>query len=70
MAEPLAKELLELEEKGITAFDAFLNEEVLVVTPIICLISDNPRASELVNRLGASATCYCRLCLVSSCIHR
>ena len=35
IAEPLAKELLELEENGITTFDAFLNEEVLVVTPII-----------------------------------
>ena len=70
MAEPLAKELLELEENEITTFDAFFNEEVLVVTPIICLICDNPRASELVNHLGVSATCYCRLCLVSCCIHQ
>ena len=64
MAEPLVKDLLELEENGIVTYDAYLNEEVLVVTPIICLICDNPRASELVNHLGTSATCYCRLCLV------
>ena len=61
MAEPLAKDLL---ENGIITFDAYLNEEVLVVTPMICLICDNPRASELVNHLGTSTTCYCRLCLV------
>ena len=70
MAEPLAKELLELEENGMATFDAFINEEVLVVTPIICLICDNPRESELVNHLAASATFYCRLCLVSCSIHQ
>lgn len=46
MAEPLAKDLLELEENGIVTYDAYLNEDVLVVTPILCLICDNPRASE------------------------
>ena len=65
MVEPLAKDLLKLEENGIVTYDAYLKEEVLVVTPIICMICDNPRASELVNHLGTSATCYCRLCLVS-----
>ena len=70
MAEPLAKDLLELEENGIVTYDACLNEDVLVVTPILCLIYDNPRASELINHLGTSATCYCRLCLVGCQYHR
>ena len=61
MAEPL---LLELEENGLVTYDAYLNEKVLVVMPIICLICDNPRASELVKHLGTFVTCYCRLCLV------
>lgn len=63
MAENLAKELLELEDEGMVTFYVYLNEEALVVTPIICLICDNPRASELVNHLAMSATYCCRMCL-------
>ena len=70
MVEPLAKDLLELEENGIVTYDAYLKEDVLVVTPILCLICDNPRASELINHLGISATCYCRLCLVGCQYHK
>ena len=65
MAEQLSKEFLELEEQGLVTYDAYLGENVLVVAPIICLICDNPRASELLNHLGATARLYCRMCLVS-----
>ena len=65
MAEPITKDLIKLEEEGIVTYDAFLREEVVVVAPIICLICDNPRASELLNHLGATARLYCRMCMVS-----
>ena len=37
MAEPLAKDFMELEENGIVTYDAYLKEDVLVVTPILDL---------------------------------
>ena len=60
MAEPISKELIKLEEERIVNYDAYLGEEIIVVAPFICLISDNPRASELINHLGATARLYCR----------
>ncbi len=55
MAEPLVTELLELEQNGIEAYDAMLKLNVLVVAPVICILADNPRASELLNHLGPSS---------------
>ena len=52
MTESLVKDLLELEENGIVIYDAYLNEEVLVVAPIICRICDNLRASDHEQRWG------------------
>ena len=68
MAEPIVQQLLTLEERGMFTYDAHLKEKVLVVAPVITLICDNPRASELINHLGATARCYCRMCLVR-CYH-
>ena len=55
MAQPIMNDLLKLEEEGLVTCDAYLREEVLVVAPIICLICDNPRAS---NHLGSTARLY------------
>ncbi len=55
MAEPLVTELLKLEQNGIEAYDAMLKLNVLVVAPAICILADNPRASELLNHLGPSS---------------
>ena len=46
MAEPIAEELLHLESEGLTVHDAYLDCEVLVVAPLLCIICDNPRASD------------------------
>ena len=46
MAPPLVEELKLLENDGVETFDAFLQVTVLVVAPVICIISDNPRALE------------------------
>ena len=65
MAGPLAEQLCDLERNGVEAFDAILNQTVLVVSPLICILADNPRASELLNHLGPSARRFCRMCMVS-----
>lgn len=64
MAEALVDDLLILENDGILAYDAYLGEEVLVIAPVICIIADNPRASDLTCHLGNSARKYCRICQV------
>lgn len=64
MTEALAIELTNLELDGIEAYDAFLNRDVIVTAPLMCVLADNPRASELLNHLGPSARRYCRMCMV------
>ena len=64
MAPPIVDELKLLETDGIVAFDAFLQVKVLVVAPVMCVICDNPRASEVTNTLGPSSGMFCRICMV------
>ena len=64
LSEPISEELKLLEQDGITAFDAYSQQEVLVIAPLIFIVCDNPRASELVNHLGSKALKYCRFCMV------
>ena len=54
-----------LEEKGIVAYDAHEKKEVLVTASVICMICDNPRASEITNNLGPGSRMFCRICMVS-----
>jgi len=65
MAEPIVNDLCSLESDGVIAYDAFLGFEVLVIAPVICVLSDNPRHSEIMSHSGASAKMYCRMCMVS-----
>ena len=64
MALPFVDELKLLENKGVHAYDAFLQATVLVVAPVICIPCDNPQASEVTNNLGTSAKMFCRICMV------
>lgn len=64
MAEAIVSDL-NLLEQGIEAYDSLTEEIVLVVAPLLCVIADNPRASELLNHLGGTAKKYCRMCMVS-----
>ena len=64
MASPLVEKLKLLESNGVQAFDAHLQVTVLVVAPVICIICDNPRASEITSHLGPSARMFCRICMV------
>lgn len=65
MAEAIASELLSLDREGIEAYDAMLDQQVIVLSPLMCILADNPRASELLNHLGGSARRYCRMCMVN-----
>jgi hypothetical protein len=64
MAEPIAEELLDLERKGTVVYDAHLDCQVLVVAPLLCVLADNPRASEVVSHLRGAAAKFCRMCMV------
>ena len=68
MAKPIVTDLQVLEQEGLITYDAHLKQEVLIVAPVICLLADNPRASELTNHLGSSARKYCRICDVCQAI--
>ena len=65
MAEPIVEELLHLEREGTEVYDAHLQCNVLAVAPLLCAISDNPRASEMVNHLRGAASKFCRMCMVT-----
>ena len=67
MAVPVVEELIEL-ENGVVMYDALLQREVLVIAPVLAVLSDNPRHSELLNRSGESAKKFCRMCMVCTCI--
>jgi hypothetical protein len=63
MTEAIVPELISLSE-GVEVYDALLEREVLVLAPLMCILADNPRASELLNHLGGAARRYCRMCMV------
>ena len=63
MADALVDELLKLEE-GIVVFDYVSQRDVLVLSPVMCILCDNARGSELLNHLGARAIKFCRKCMV------
>lgn len=66
MVEPIVADLLRLEE-GVVMFDATLKQSVLVVAPVLCVIADNPRASDITNHIGNSGNRFCRMCDVRYC---
>ena len=36
-----------------------------LISPVLAILADNPRHSELLNHSGRSANKYCRMCMVS-----
>lgn len=61
IVQPLVDDLKQL-EKGVMMFDAYMEKEVLVIAPVMVILCDNARASELVNHLGSRAKRFCRKC--------
>ena len=67
MAEGLnVSDLVKLETEGVVMYDAHLRTDVLVMAPVLIIIGDNPRASELLLHMGGTANKYCRMCMVST----
>lgn len=64
IAKPIVDELNMLENDGILLYDALLQKEVLAVAPVMCVIGDNPRASEITNHIGPGSKMFCRICMV------
>jgi hypothetical protein len=64
MSQPISDELLQLELEGVEVYDSYLQQNVLVVAPLMLLMADNPRASELMNHMGSNAKYFCRIYLV------
>ena len=46
-------------------YDASTRGNVFVQCPVLCVVCDNPRASEVSHHLGSSANLFCRKCDVS-----
>lgn len=63
MIEPIAQNLLGLEE-GVKMFDITTKQDVIVVAPVLCILADNSRASEVTNHIGSSGNKFCRMCQV------
>ena len=61
MSEQIVSELNVLETTGIEVYDASACTTALVIAPLILIICDNPRASELLGHLGSTALKYCRI---------
>ena len=56
---------LELLEDRIVAYDAAMQFDVLIVSPVLCLLCNNPRAAQICCHLGSSTRKFCRICNVS-----
>ena len=63
LCDAIALELIQLEE-GIEAHDAYHGQLVIILSPSMCIMVDNPRASEFLNHFGGAARRYCRICIV------
>eukprot|EP00731_Ephydatia_muelleri_P013887 Em0007g1197a len=64
MSKLIAQQLTLLETEGVVVYDAYYEENVLVIAQLLCVICDNPRASQLLKHLGGAANKYCRFCTV------
>ena len=51
-------------EDGVDMYDAHFDSEIFVKSPILCVLADNPRASEFEHHLGSCANKFCRKCNV------
>ena len=65
MAVSITDELIQLETSGIEVYDGFLKKDILVMSLVLCIICDNPQASEICSHLGSSVRKFYRMCLVS-----
>ena len=46
-------------------YDVHFDKKILVKSPMLCLLADNPRASEFEYHMESCANKFCRKCNVS-----
>ncbi|EFP89671.2 uncharacterized protein PGTG_15634 [Puccinia graminis f. sp. tritici CRL 75-36-700-3] len=67
LADQIVDELNLLATEGFTAFDAGLNQEVLVMTMALCFLGDSPMHAEIANTPMPSISLNpCRMCTLSA----
>ena len=52
---------LKLLEDGIVAYDVAMQCDVLIVSPVLCFLCDNPRAAQICSHLGSSTRRICNV---------
>ena len=52
-------------EKGKIMYDSHFNKKILVKSRVLCVLADNPWASEFEHHTGSCANQFCRKCNVS-----
>ena len=57
---------LKLLEEGIVGYDALMHQDVIIVSPVLCFLCDNPRAAQICSHLGPTTRKFCRICNVST----
>ena len=63
MINATVEDLLVLQE-GIFMFNAYLQQEVLVIAPVLAVMGDNPRALETARHLTGNPNKFCGQCMV------
>ena len=53
-------------EDGVNMYDAHFDSEIFVKSSILCVLADNPGASEFEHHLGSCANKFCRKCNVKA----
>ena len=53
-------------ENGVEMFDAMFNQNVFVIAPVLAILCDNPRASQILGHMTGGPITFCRVCKVQS----
>ena len=67
MMSAVVKDLCTL-EKGVEMFDAKSNQNVFVIAPVLVILCDNPRASQILGHMTGGPIMFCRVCKVCTVI--
>ena len=63
MMRAVVKDLCML-QNGVEMFDAMLNQNVFVIAPVLAVLCDNPRASQILGHVTGGSIMFYRVCKV------
>ncbi|KAL0066642.1 hypothetical protein AAF712_006244 [Marasmius tenuissimus] len=64
MLDGIADQLNKAQSEGISAWDCFWEEDILIIPWVLALLGDNPMQSEFCAHMGLNAKFFCRVCKV------